>query len=251
MIIINILYIFVTNLQHILNNTTMAACEHCFIKNENEFSTLVFEELETFTRSKTTLNIKKGENIVTEGHVMNGIYCLRSGKCKMSKLNTNGKSQIIKFLKQGNILGQRSVLSEEPAGLTITALEDMQVCFIPKSKVMQAIRENPAFSLQLMKNISHQLNQANASISMMAQKSVKERLADILLQLQATFGVDSEGYIDVKLTREEIANAIGTATESAIRLLSNYKNEGLVDLKGRKIEIIDMDGLKHASEGYE
>jgi len=102
-----------------------------------------------------------------------------------------------------------------------------------------------------MKNISHQLNQANASISMMAQKSVKERLADILLQLQTTFGVDSEGYIDVKLTREEIANAIGTATESAIRLLSNYKSEGLVDLKGRKIKITDLDGLKHASEGYE
>lgn len=229
----------------------MGACEHCFIKNENEFSSLIFEELENFSRSKTTLNIKKGENIVTEGHVMNGIYCLRSGKCKMSKLNTNGKSQIIKFINQGDIIGQRSVLSEEPAGLTITALEDMQVCFIPKSKVMQSIRENPAFSLRLMKNISHQLNEANTSISMMAQKSVKERLADILIQLYTIFGTDSEGYIDVKLTREEIANAIGTATESAIRLLSNYKNEGLIDLKGRKIKIINVDGLKYAAEGYD
>lgn len=229
----------------------MGACEHCFIKNDNEFGTLVFEELESFSRSKTTLNIKKGENIVTEGHVMNGIYCLRSGKCKMTKLNTNGKSQIIKFLKRGDLLGQRSVLSEEPSGMTITALEDMQVCFIPKSKLMAAIKNNPTFSLQLMKNISHQLNEANTSISMMAQKSVKERLADILLQLHKTFGTDSEGFIDVKLTREEIANAIGTATESAIRLLSNYRNEGLLDMKGRKIKIVDLDELRHASEGYE
>lgn len=226
-------------------------CEHCFIKNENEFSTLIFDELENFSRSKTTLNIKKGENIVTEGHVMNGIYCLRNGKCKMTKLNTNGKSQIIKFVKQGNILGQRSILSEEPAGLTITALEDLQVCFIPKSKVMQTIKENPKFSLQLMKNISHQLNEANTSISMMAQKSVKERLADILLQLHQMFGTDSEGYIDVKLTREEIANAIGTATESAIRLLSNFQKDNLLDLKGRRIKIISLEGLKQASEGYE
>lgn len=226
-------------------------CEHCFIKNENEFNTLIFDELESFSRTKTTLNIKKGENIVTEGHVINGIYCLRNGKCKMTKLNTNGKSQIIKFLKQGNILGQRSILSEEPAGLTITALEDMQVCFIPKSKVMQAIKENPKFSLQLMKNISQQLNEANTSISMMAQKSVKERLADILLQLHKIFGNDVEGNLDIKLTREEIANAIGTATESAIRLLSNFQKDGLIDLQGKKIKILNFDGLKQESEGYE
>ncbi len=228
----------------------MGACEHCFIKNNNEFSTLIFEELEDFTRNKTTLNIKKGENIVTEGHVMNGLYCLRSGKCKLSKLNTNGKSQIIKFLRQGNILGQRSVLSEEPSGLTITALEDMQVCFIPKTKILEAISENPTFSLQLMKNISHQLNEANISISMMAQKSVKERLADIILQLHRIFGTDADGYIDVRLTREEIANTIGTATESAIRLLSAFKAEGILEVKGRRIKIVDMEELEHASEGY-
>lgn len=228
----------------------MSACEHCFIKNSNEFSTLIFEELESFTRSKTTLNIKKGDNIVTEGHMMNGIYCLRSGKCKLSKLNTNGKSQIVKFLRQGNMLGQRSVLSEEPSGLTITALEDMQVCFIPKTKILKAIKDNPTFSLQLMKNISHQLNEANASISMMAQKSVKERLADIIIQLHRIFGADKDGYIDVRLTREEIANTIGTATESAIRLLSTFKNEGLLEVKGRRIKIIDLEGLTHASEGY-
>jgi len=228
----------------------MGACEHCFIKNDNEFSTLVFEELEEFTRSKTTLNIKKGENIVTEGHMMNGVYCLRSGKCKLSKLNTNGKSQIVKFLRQGNMLGQRSVLSEEPSGLTITALEDMQVCFIPKTKILDAIKDNASFSLQLMKNISQQLNEANTSISMMAQKSVKERLADIVIQLEQIFGTDSEGFIDVRLTREEIANTIGTATESAIRLLSTFKVEGLLEVKGRRIKIINMEALEHASEGY-
>jgi CRP-like cAMP-binding protein len=228
----------------------MGACEHCFIKNDNEFNLLVFEELESFTRNKTTLNIKKGENIVTEGHVMNGIYCLKNGKCKLSKLNTNGKSQIVKFLRQGNILGQRSVLSEEPSGLTITALEDMQVCFIPKTRIMEAIKDNPSFSLQLMKNISHQLNEANESISMMAQKSVKERLADVLIKLHTTFGVDSEGFIDIRLTREEMANTIGTATESAIRLLSSFKASGLLDVKGRRIKIIDIEGIEHASQGY-
>lgn len=228
----------------------MGSCEHCFIKNDNEFATLILDQLEGFTSSKTTLNIKKGENIVTEGHVMNGIYCLKNGKCKLSKLNTNGKSQIVKFLRQGNILGQRSVLSEEPSGLTITALEDMQVCFIPKTKIIEAIRGNPTFSLQLMKNISHQLNEANESISMMAQKTVKERLADVLLKLYDIFGTDEEGFIDIKLTREEMANTIGTATESAIRLLSSFKAEGLLEVKGRRIKIVNLEALNQASQGY-
>ncbi len=228
----------------------MGSCEHCFIKNDNEFATLILDQLEGFTSSKTTLNIKKGENIVTEGHVMNGIYCLKNGKCKLSKLNTNGKSQIVKFLRQGNILGQRSVLSEEPSGLTITALEDMQVCFIPKTKIIEAIKGNPTFSLQLMKNISHQLNEANESISMMAQKTVKERLANVLLKLYDIFGTDEEGFIDIKLTREEMANTIGTATESAIRLLSSFKAEGLLEVKGRRIKIVNLEALNQASQGY-
>jgi len=228
----------------------MGACEHCFIKNDNEFGELVFEELEEFTKNKITLSFNKGDEIVQEGHVMKGVYCLNSGKCKMTKLNTNGKDQIIKFVKKGNILGQRSLLSDEPAGLTITALEDMDVCFIPKTKIMEAISQNPSFSLQLMKNVSHQLNEANASISMMAQKSVKERLADILLQLEDIFGVDEDGYIDVRLTREEIANTIGTATESAIRLLSTFKKEKYIKVKGRRIMLLDKVALNHASEGY-
>ncbi len=228
----------------------MGSCEHCIIKDANELGYLVFEELEEFTRSKVTLNIKKGENIVSEGHVMNGVYCLKSGKCKLTKLNSNGKNQIIKFLNQGKIIGHRSVLSDEPSGLTITALEDMEVCFIPKSKIMEAIDSNPKFSIQLMKNISHQLNEANTAISNMAQKSVKERLANMLIQLHDTFGEDEEGNINIKLTREEISNTIGTATESAIRLLSKMKEDGVLEIKGRRIKILNKQMLSHIADGY-
>ncbi len=84
----------------------------------------------------------------------------------------------------------------------------------------------------------------------MAQKSVKERLADVLLQLYRIFGSDSEGFIDIKLTREEMANTIGTATESAIRLLSSFKAEGLLEVKGRRIKILDKDALERESQGY-
>ena len=119
-----------------------------------------------------------------------------------------------------------------------------------KAKTIGTIKENNQFSLNLMKNISQQLNEANASISQMSQKPVKDRLAETLLYLEDIFGVDNENCIDVVLTREEIANTIGTATESAIRLLSNLKKDGVIDLLGKRIKIINKIALKNISEGY-
>ncbi len=228
----------------------MSNCNQCIIKRFNALKTLTHDELDMFSDHKTSLLIKKGENLMTEGNAINGLYCIREGKCKMTKLNTNGKEQIIKFIKGGDILGQRSILSDEPVGLNVTALEDMYVCFIPKGDILDTIRDNSQFSLNLMKNVSHQLNEANTLISQMAQKPVKDRLAETLLNLENIFGVDNEGCIDVILTREEIANTIGTATESAIRLLSNLKKDSVIDLIGKKIKITNKSALKNLSEGY-
>jgi len=225
-------------------------CRLCIIKRFNALSTLTQDELEKFSDHKTSLLIKKGENLMTEGNTINGLYCIKDGKGKLTKLNTNGKEQIIKFVKGGDMLGHRSILSEELVGLNAIALEDMHVCFIPKGDILDTIRENNNFSLSLMRNISHQLNEANTNISQMAQKPVKDRLAETLLQLENIFGVDHEDCIDVVLTREEIANTIGTATESAIRLLSNLKKDGVIDLLGKKIKILNKNTLKNLSEGY-
>ncbi|WP_111707902.1 Crp/Fnr family transcriptional regulator [Lutibacter citreus] len=228
----------------------MSKCRQCIIKRFNALKTLTNEELECISEHKTSLLIKKGENLITEGNTINGLYCIKDGKGKLTKLNTNGKEQIIKFIKGGDILGHRSILSEELVGLNAIALEDMHVCFIPKGDILDTIKENNLFSLGLMKNISQQLNDANTSISQMAQKPVKDRLAETLLHLEDTFGSDSDGCIDIILTREEIANTIGTATESAIRLLSNLKKDGVIDLIGKRIKISNKNTLKNISEGY-
>lgn len=225
-------------------------CRQCIIKRFNSLKTLTHDELEKFSDHKTSLIIKKGENLMTEGNSINGLYCIKDGKGKLTKLNTNGKEQIIKFVKGGDLLGHRSILSEELVGLNAIALEDMHVCFIPKGDILDTIRENNNFSLNLMQNISHQLNEANTSISQMAQKPVKDRLAETLLHLETIFGLDNEDCIDVVLTREEIANTIGTATESAIRLLSNLKKDGVIELLGKKIKILNKNTLKNLSEGY-
>ena len=228
----------------------MSNCEQCIIREFNNLRSLSKEELKTITEHKDFISFKKGEILFSEGNVLNGIYCLKEGACKLSRLSANGKEQIVRFIKAGDMLGYRSVLSEEPVSLTVTALKDMTACFIPKKELFDTIKENPKFSLDIMKTVCHDLKDANAVITNMAQKSVRERLADTILFLKEIFGEDKEGYLDIILTREEYSSVIGTATESAIRLLSDFKKKKIIALEGKRVKITDEIGLIKVSQGF-
>jgi len=225
-------------------------CEKCVIKDLNSLQSVQGDELMSVTRSKTTLHFKKGEVIFSEGASLKGVYCLRNGKCKLTKLAPNGKEQIVRFISKGELVGHRSVISNSVAHLTVTALEEMDVCFIPKQEILELFKKNSEFSMGITKSLADDLDEANSSIANMAQKNVRERLAESLLFFEKIFGVDNEGFIAVSLTREEIANAIGTATESTIRLLSGFKKEGFILLSGKKIKLLDKVKLQHLTEGY-
>ena len=228
----------------------MARCESCSIRNSNSMRALSEEDIINISNKKTIMNFKKGDTLFEEGANLNGVFCLRNGKCKVTKLSPNGKDQIIRFIKKGELIGERSVLSGSTAHLTVTALEDMEACFIPKEEIELSFRKDTDFSLEITRAICSDLDNANISIANLAQKNVKERLADTLLLFDRTFGVDEEGFLNIKLSREEIANAIGTATESSIRLLSQFKKDSLIELKGKKIKLLNKVKLQHITEGY-
>ncbi len=225
-------------------------CEKCVIRDLNSLNSVSPDELVNISRNKTTLHIKRGEVIFSEGASLKGVYCLRNGKCKLTKLAPNGKEQIVRFIRKGELVGHRSVISNSVAHLTVTALEEMDVCFIPKNEIIALFKKNSDFSMEITRSLADDLDEANASIANMAQKNVRERLAESLLFFEKIFGIDNEGFISVTLTREEIANAIGTATESTIRLLSEFKKEGHITLSGKKIRLEDKVKLKHLTEGY-
>ncbi len=227
----------------------MPKCESCIIKQENELNSLTRPELESVTKSKNHFSLKKGDSLMIEGMPTNGLYCIHSGKCKVTKVGNNGKEQIIKFINKGDLIGHRSILSGETSSLNVIALEETEVCFMPKSTVLNMFRRNTLFSQKLIKNISHQLEEANCAISNMAQKSVKSRLADFILKLEESFGTLEDGYIDIKLTREEIGSTIGTATESAIRLISELRKKNIIELKSKQFKILDRDALVKISSG--
>ena len=222
----------------------MSKCEQCIVRQFSSLKALNKEELLRMAECKTSYTIKKGEPIFEEGEVTNGIYCIKDGVCKLSKLSDNGKDQIVKLVKPGELLGQRSMISDEPANLSAVAIEDMEVCFIPKSEVMQFFTKNNQFSMNVMKTICEDLKGADDHMVNMAQKTVRQRLAETLIYLEETFGKNEDGSLHIQLSREELAGMIGTATESCIRLLSELNKSDYIELTGKKITLLDKNKLK-------
>lgn len=120
----------------------------------------------------------------------------------------------------------------------------MQVCFVPKAEVMNHFVNNSNFALEVLRTISDDLKEADNGLVNMAQKTVRERLAYTLLYLQDNFGKDADNNLRIQLSREDLASIVGTAIESCIRLLSDFKKEGLIDLKGKKIIILNERDLR-------
>lgn len=222
----------------------MGKCEQCIVRQFSSLKALKKEELLRMAECKTSYTIKKGEPIFEEGDVINGIYCVKDGVSKLSKLSENGKDQIVKLVKAGELLGQRSMISDEPANLSAVALEDMEVCFIPKTEVMQFFNENNQFSMNVMRTICDDLKVSDDHMVNMAQKNVKQRLAETLIYLEESFGTHQDGSLHIQLSREELAGMIGTATESCIRLLSELKKSNYIDLIGKKIVLLDKNKLR-------
>lgn len=226
----------------------MSKCEQCIVREFSSLKALTKNELVHLADCKTSRTIKKGEVIFEEGENVNGIYCIKDGVCKLTKLSPNGKDHIVKLVTKGELLGQRSMISDEPVNLSAVALEDMQVCFIPKTEVMGFFDKNNQFSMNVMKTICGDLKEADDHMVNLAQKTVKERLAETLLYLHDTFGQNEDNTLKVQLSRDELASMIGTATESCIRLLSDFNKLGLIELAGKKILLKDIAKLKRIAE---
>ena len=222
----------------------MGKCEQCIVREFSALKALNKDELIRISDCKTSYTVKKGETIFDEGDSLNGIYCIKDGVCKLSKLSDNGKDQIVKLVKKGELLGQRSLISEESTNLSAIAIEDMQVCFIPKQEILQFFNENNQFSLNMMKSVCGDLKDADDNMVNLAQKTVKQRLAETLLKLESDFGSNDDGSLKLQLSRDEIAGMIGTATESCIRLLSEFNKEGWISLQGKKITITNKKELQ-------
>ncbi len=225
------------------NLENIPACGDCFNVN-TLFSSLTKDELNLLTFEKGCNFYKRGNIIYQERNRISGVYCISKGVVKLYKTGIDGREQIIRFAQKGDIIGYRSILSQELACTTAKVIEDAVLCFIPAGLFINMVKENSDFSMRIMKLSLYELGEANKFIIDIAQKTVRERLAEILILLKDTFLLDNEKYLQVSLTREELANLVGTATESVIRLLSEFKSDKYIELNGRRIKILNVEVLK-------
>ncbi|OFX61003.1 MAG: Crp/Fnr family transcriptional regulator [Bacteroidetes bacterium GWA2_30_7] len=231
-----------------INNTLINISN---LKQYSVFKSLTNSELEELIQENNCNSYKKGQIIYHEGNRVKGFYCVYSGIIKIFKTGIEGKEQIIRFAKAGDIIGYRSVLSGENVCTSAKVNEDALLCFIKSDALFSLLRKNPQFAIDLLKLVSNELGEANVFITEIAQKSVKERLAETIIYLKDSFGIDKENYLNIIITREELANIIGTATESVIRLLSDFKNEKLIEIKGRKIKLLNIGALQKIASIYD
>lgn len=226
-------------------DTKNLSCETCPSRGEGIFCNLEGMALKDVSNHKITNTYKKGQTLFHQGNPSFGLYCVSNGKIKVSKIGNDGKESIVRIADEGDVIGHRSLFSNESYTATATALEDSTVCFLDKKYIIDAIHNHPDIALNIITQLSHEMGQAEGRAASMFQKNVRERLAELLLNFKETYG-EKEGNrikLNIKLTREEMASIIGTANETVIRFFSEFKEEGIIEQEGKTIYIIDEEKL--------
>ena len=233
-----------------MNKQNHPKCMDCIKDHNTIFKNLTNEQKEMLSDEKTCKTYKKGAEIYHENSRTHGLYCINKGVVKIYKTGIDGREQIIYFAKPGDIIGYRSILSGELACSSAKTIEESILCFIPGDLLISLIKNNGDFAIDVLQQSCKELGEANSYITDIAQKTVRERLAEVLIKLKDNFDLDENNELQISLTREELANIVGTATESVIRLLSEFKQDKLIDLKGRKIRLLDIKKLEKISNAF-
>ena len=214
------------------------SCATCSARKNSLFGTYGESEVIDLNHEKMCNYYKKNQPLFIEGSFPRGVFCLNQGKVKVFTRGDEGKEQIIHIAKAGDVIGFRSMFSGEPYKVSASTLEESNICFIGKDDFLMMMDNNPTLRNGIIKELSKELGDRAQFITNMAQKSVRERLAFSLLILADIYGEE-----EINLTREDMANFVGTATETLIRLLKDFKEDQIIEIHTRKLQIVNRDKL--------
>lgn len=220
-------------------------CSTCGARKNALLGGLCSDEVGNIDSQKSCNYYKKNQALFLEGSFPRGVYCINEGRVKVFKRGDEGKEQIIHILKAGEMVGFRAMFSEEPYTVGAETLEESNICFIPKEDFLNLMDNNAALRNGIMKELSKELSHRAEFITNMAQKSVRERLAFSLLLLMKVYENEP-----INLSREDMANFVGTATETLIRLLKDLKEEGVIETQTRKLIVLNQNKLIDIAGGH-
>ena len=223
-------------------------CQRCGSHANSIFSDLSPVEIESISSNRGCRSYAKGEIVFFAGRAPTGLYCVHHGRIKIYRSGRDGREQIIRIASGGDIIGYRALISGGSYSNFAVPMEKAQICHIPKHVFFSLLSNNIALATRMIELLSEELEMAEEKIVELAQKPVRERLAETLLLLRETYGLDADGVtLGIRLTRVELANIVGTTTESVSRLLSKLRREEILRIEGRRIMILDHDALVEAA----
>ena len=193
------------------------------------------------------LYVPKAHFIYEEGEYPKGFVCLLEGNAKVVKIGINGRGQIVRMVRPMGILGYRALFADENYRSSAQTLDNSVIAIIDREVLFEIMRENAEISLHILKLIACELGLSNLRTMTLTQKYIRGRLADALIFLIETYGFAKDGTIDVTLSREDLAQLSSMTTSNAIRTLSAFAGEGVVELIGKRIRVTDMEMLKKIS----
>ena len=202
------------------------------------------DELKKLSEERRVKLYKKKETIFNEGNSPNFLYFLSKGKVKTFKAHEYGKELITNLYKEGDFFGYTTLLEDKPYTETAEALEETEICLIPKDDFFSLMYGNINVMKSFIKMLSDNIADKEKQLINLAYSSVRKRVAEALLLLQSRYNDNKDKSFSISISREDLANIVGTATESLIRTLSDFKEEKLVEIKGSNITIIDLEKLK-------
>lgn len=197
----------------------------------------------------TIQKYKKNETIYCEGETPTHLMCLLTGKVKIYKDGVGGRSQIIRVIKRHEYFAYRAYFAEEDYVTAAAAFEPCTICLIPMPTIISLIQENAELAMFFIRQLSIDLGISDERTVSLTQKHIRGRLAESLLFLKDTYGVEEDQCtLSIYLSREDLANLSNMTTSNAIRTLSNFAAEKLIIIDGRKIKLIEEDKLKKISK---
>lgn len=202
------------------------------------------EELKKLSNDRRIKHFKKKELVFSEGNSPNYLYFLSKGKIKTYKSHEYGKEFITNLYKEGDFFGYVALLEDKPFAESAEALEDSDICLIPKEDFYSLIYNNAAVMKRFIKILSDNIIEKEEQLVNLAYSSVRKRVANALVTLYETYNKENEGKFNISISREDLANIVGTATESLIRTLSEFKEDKYVEIKGSNITIVNLEKLK-------
>lgn len=203
------------------------------------------EYLEKINQSINIFSCKKGQQFIIEGSPVNGLFFICSGKVKVLKTGIFGKEQILRFVKEGEIVGHRGFGTKEKYGISALAIEECILCNFSNEVMSKMLIDIPELTYALMLFYAEELNRSETKVKALAQMTVREKVIDTLLYIHRKFGVNHKSYIDLVLSRKEIADFAGTTDEQVIRTISALKKEGHINTLNKHIELININNLKN------